>query len=133
MRHSNIMKLDSKGRLLIPVHIRKKLDASEGTEVMIISDDETNELKIVPLIKDKNAELKFLLTGIPDSLAMVANMLANHNINILMSQSRTLIRGKMAEWNVIVDTSASNNGNLEKLKNDLQTSRFVKNIEILRK
>ena len=133
MRHSNIMKLDSKGRLLIPVHIRKKLDAGEGTEVMIISDDETSEIKIVPLIKGKNAELKFLLTGIPDSLAMVANILASHNINILMSQSRTLIRGKMAEWNVIVDTSVSNNGNLEKLRDELQTSKFIKNIEILRK
>ena len=133
MRHSNIMKMDSKGRLLIPVHIRKQLDTSEGTEVMLISDDETNEIKIIPLIKDKNAELKFLLTGIPDSLAMVANMLANHNINILMSESRTLIRGKMAEWNVIVDTSSTNNGNLERLKDELKTSRFIKNIEILRK
>jgi bifunctional DNA-binding transcriptional regulator/antitoxin component of YhaV-PrlF toxin-antitoxin module len=127
------MKLDSKGRLLIPVHMRNKLEAGEGTEVMLISDDETNEIKIVPLIKDKNAELKFLLTGIPDSLAIVANMLANHNINILMSQSRTLVRGKMAEWDVIVDTSSSNNGNLDKLKDELQTSTFVKNIEIVRK
>ena len=133
MRHSNIMKLDSKGRLLIPVHIRKKLDATEGTEVMIISEDEKNEIKIIPLIKDKNAELKFLLTGIPNSLAMVANMFATHNINILMSESRTLVRGKMAEWNVIVDTSSSNNGNLEKLKDELKTSNFIKNIEIIRK
>ena len=133
MRHSNIMKLDSKGRLLIPIHIRKKLETTEGTEVMIISDDETNEIRIVPLIKDKNAELKFLLTGIPDSMAMVANMLANYNINILMSQSRTLVRGKMAEWNVIVDTSSSNNGNLDKLKEELQTSNFVKSVEIVRK
>jgi bifunctional DNA-binding transcriptional regulator/antitoxin component of YhaV-PrlF toxin-antitoxin module len=133
MRHSNIMKLDSKGRLLIPVHMRNKLEAGVGTEVMLISDDETNEIKIVPLIKDKNAELKFLLTGIPDSLAIVANMLANHNINILMSQSRTLVRGKMAEWDVIVDTSSSNNGNLDKLREELQTSKFVKNVEIVRK
>lgn len=131
MRHSNIMKLDSKGRILIPVHIRKKVDAKEGTEVMIISDDETKEIKMIPLIKDKNAELKFLLTGIPDSFAIVANMLANHNINILMSESRTLVHSKMVQWDVIVDTS--NNGSLEKLKNDLQTSKFIKNIEIIRK
>ena len=131
MRKSNIMRLDSKGRLLIPLHIRKKLNATEGTEVMIMSDNETNEIKIVPLIEGRNAELKFLLTGIPDSLAMVANMMATHNINILMSQSRTLVRGKMAEWNVIVDVS--NNGNLEKLKNELKTSEYIKNIEIVRK
>ena len=132
MRNSHIMKLDSKGRLLIPVHIRKKLNASEGTEVMIISDDETSEIRIVPLIKGKNAELKFLLTGIPESLAMVANILATHNINILMSHSKTLIRGKMAEWNVIVDTSTSNNGNLDRLREELQTSKFIKNVEVLR-
>jgi bifunctional DNA-binding transcriptional regulator/antitoxin component of YhaV-PrlF toxin-antitoxin module len=125
------MKLDSKGRLLIPVHMRKKLDAAEGTEVMLISDDERNEIRVVPLVKDRNAELKFLLTGIPESLAMVANILANHNINILMSESRTVVRGKMAEWNVIVDTSG--NGNLDKLREELQTSKFIKNIEIIRK
>ena len=110
------MKLDSKGRLLIPVHIRKNLNAKEGTEVMIINDDDTNEIKIVPLIKGRNAELKFLLTGIPDSLAMVANIMATHNINIIMSQSRTLVRGKMAEWNVIVDTKIGLSDQLKALE-----------------
>ncbi len=133
MRHSNIMKLDSKGRVLIPIHIRKKMNASEGTDVMIVANDEANEIKLIPIIKNRNAELKFLLTNIPDSLAVVANVLANHHINILMSESRAIVRGKITEWNIIADTSKANNEELEKIKNELSSSRFVKNIEIIRR
>jgi bifunctional DNA-binding transcriptional regulator/antitoxin component of YhaV-PrlF toxin-antitoxin module len=130
MRNSNIMKLDSKGRLLIPVQMRKKLDAVEGTEVMLLSDEENREIRIVPLVKGRNAEIKILLTGIPESLAMVANTLASHKMNILVSESKTIVRGKMAQWDVIVDTSS---GDLERLGDELKTSKFVKNVEIVRK
>jgi bifunctional DNA-binding transcriptional regulator/antitoxin component of YhaV-PrlF toxin-antitoxin module len=134
MRHSNIVKLDSKGRVLIPIHLRKTLEADEGTEIILMSNDESREVKMVPLVKDRSAEMRFLVADMPDSFAMIANILATHKLNIVMSQSRTLVRGKVAEWSVIVDISGSeNNGGMERLRSELSSSKFIKSFDIIRK
>ena len=132
MRNSNIIRMDSKGRVLIPSHIRTFLKADEGTEMIVIPDEEHSHLKILPIVKEKTAELKFLLNDLPGSLAGVADVLAEYNINILMSESRSLVRGELAEWDIIVDTSKCN-GNMELVKEKLLKSNFVRNMEVVRK
>jgi bifunctional DNA-binding transcriptional regulator/antitoxin component of YhaV-PrlF toxin-antitoxin module len=132
MRNSNIVRLDSKGRILIPIHIRNTLKADEGTEVVIIPDKNNSHMKVLPLVNGKTAEIRLLLNDLPGSLASIANMLSEHDIDIIMSESRTLAKGKLAEWNVIVDTSNFNNG-FEGLKQRLLNSELVKNVEVVRK
>ena len=68
MRHKNITKMDSKGRMLIPSHIRKLLNASEGTEFIIIPDKENSHAKILPLIKENTAEINILMGDDPECL-----------------------------------------------------------------
>ncbi len=135
MRNSNIVKLDSKGRILIPIHIRDMLKADEGTEVIIIPDKKNAHMKILPLVNGKTAEIKLLLNDLPGSLANIANILSEHDIDIIMSESRTLAKGKLAEWDVIVDTSNFNKGNngFEGLKERLLNSELVKSVEVVRK
>jgi len=131
MRNTNIAKLDSKGRLLIPSHIRKFLNADEGTEVIILPDNEKTEARILPLVRDKTAEFRITMSDTPGSLALIADILARYNINVLMSKSRSIVKGKVAEWDLIVDTSVCN-GKLEKMKSSLLGSNLVKNMDIVR-
>jgi bifunctional DNA-binding transcriptional regulator/antitoxin component of YhaV-PrlF toxin-antitoxin module len=132
MRNSNIVKLDSKGRILIPIHVRKFLSVDDGTELIIVEDNDKQQVRILPLIKEKTAELRFNLADLPGSLAHIADTLANFKINIIMSESRTLVKGKIAEWDVIVDTSECN-GSLDQFRKEIVDSGSVKDVEILRK
>ena len=131
MRNSNITRVDSKGRVLIPIHIRKMLGADDGTEIIIIPEHDKSQVRMLPLVREKTAEMRLLMNDVPGSLAHIANSLASHNVNIIMSESRTIVKGKTAEWDVIVDTSEAN-GSMEKLKGELEKSRDIKKVEIVR-
>ena len=130
MRNSNISRMDSKGRLLIPAHIRGLLNVDEGTEIMILPGSEKSEARILPLVRDKTMELRITMADSPGSLAVIADMLAKYNIGVLMSKSRSIIKGKTAEWDLIVDTSECS-GKIERMKSLLLSTRLIKSMEIL--
>ena len=132
MRTNNIVRLDSKGRILIPIHIRKYLGVDDGTELVLLEDGDTSQVKMLPLIKEKTAEFRFKLADSPGSLAHIADILANYKVNIIMSESKTLARGKMAEWDVIADTSECN-GSLERMKKEILQNENIKGLDIVRK
>ena len=132
MRNSNITRVDSKGRILIPIHIRKMLGADDSTEIIIIPEHDRSQVRMLPLVREKTAEIRIMMKDMPGSLAHIANSLAIHNVNIMMSESRTIVKGKSAEWDVIVDTSEAN-GNMESLKGELEKSKDIRKVEILRK
>lgn len=131
MRNSNITRIDSKGRILIPIHIRKMLGADDGTEIMIIPEHDRSQVRMLPLVREKTAEVRILMNDVPGSLAHIADALAAHNVNIIMSESRTIMKGKVAEWDIIIDTSEAN-GSVDKLKGELERSRDIKKVEIMR-
>jgi bifunctional DNA-binding transcriptional regulator/antitoxin component of YhaV-PrlF toxin-antitoxin module len=131
MHNSNITRVDSKGRILIPIHIRKMLGADDGTEIMIIPDHDKSQVRMLPLVREKTAEIRILMNDVPGSLAHIADSLASHNANIIMSESRTIAKGKTAEWDVIIDTTETSGG-LGNLKLDLEKSRDIRKVEILR-
>jgi bifunctional DNA-binding transcriptional regulator/antitoxin component of YhaV-PrlF toxin-antitoxin module len=130
MRNTNIAKLDSKGRLLIPSHIRRFLNVDDGTEVIILPENDKAEARILPLVRDKTAEFRITMADSPGSLALIAEILAKYNINVLMSKSRSVVKGKVAQLDLIVDTSGCN-GKLEKMKSTLLDSNMIKSLDIL--
>ncbi len=132
MRNTNITRLDSKGRILIPAHIRKRIGAGEGTEMVIVPDNENRHAKILPLVNGKTAEFRLLINDAPGSLARIANIFVDYNIDIIMSQSRCVMKGKLAEWDIIADVSECN-GNINQLKNALMSSDLVRSIDLVKK
>lgn len=132
MKNSNIVSVDAKGRILIPKHIRKSLYLDIGTDIIIIPDNEKTQAKMLPLARDKTAELRFTIADMPGSLAHVADVLSHFGMNIILSESRTIQKNRLAEWDVIVDL-AECNGRLEKAMEKIGELKEVKKFEVVRK
>ncbi len=131
MESPNIVKVDSKGRILIPVQFRSHLGVEEGTEMIIVPDDENNHFRILPIAKDGTAELRMLLSNMPSSLASVADALSAHSFDILVSESRRM-SGELTEWKIIVDLANRNDG-LETLRDVISNIDGVKSLDVVRK
>ena len=109
MRVVEIVNVDSRGRITMPSSLRETIGIAEGMHVMLIGDLEKREIRILPFA-DPEADLREIqitLTDKPGSLAKAATILAQNNVDLLTSQSRTLRRGRSAEWFVVVDISKS--------------------------
>lgn len=101
----DIVKLDSKGRILIPIDIRRVLGLREGMHLLIVLDTERSEVRLTPFI-DSGTRLAKIIVGlrdIPGALARIARILADMGVDLLFSESRTIRRGEEAEWMAVAD------------------------------
>ncbi len=91
----------------MPSSIREAVKLSEGMYVMVIADLDKREVRIVPFADPEAKLVEFRLTfaDVPGALAKAAAALAKEGVDVLSSESRTLRRGKSAEWIVIADIS----------------------------
>ena len=107
MRMTEIVRVDSRGRITMPSSIREAIKLSEGMYVMLIADLDKKEIRIAPFAdpEAKLVELSITFSDIPGALAKAANILAEEGVDLLSSESRTLRRGKSAEWVVVADVS----------------------------
>jgi AbrB family looped-hinge helix DNA binding protein len=104
---TEIVRVDSRGRITMPSSIREAIRLSEGMYVMLIADLDKKELRITPFAdpEAKLVELSITFNDVPGALANAARILANQGVDLLSSESRTLRRGKSAEWVVTADVS----------------------------
>jgi len=127
IKNFNVVKLDNKGRIIIPFHIRDYLGLKEGTE-LLVTNNEKRELKILPLMNGKTSEIRIMLSDVPGSLAKIANTIAKHKIDVLMSISQTVEKGKLATWNAMVDMSKCRD--TKGMENHLNSLDIVKKVEV---
>jgi len=130
MKNFNVVKLDSKGRIIVPFHIRDYLGLKEGNELIIVN-NEKKELRIFPLINGNTAHVRIVMSDTHGSLAKIMGSLSKNDADILMSMSRTIERGKIAEWSAIIDVSECKN--TKKLESELSELDVVKKLEFERK
>ncbi|TRO54046.1 AbrB family transcriptional regulator [Candidatus Bathyarchaeota archaeon] len=107
MRMTEIVRVDSRGRITMPSTIRDAIKLSEGMYVMLIADLDKKEIRIAPFAdpEAKLVEVNITFSDAPGALAKAASILANQGVDLLSSESRTLRRGKSAEWIAIADIS----------------------------
>ena len=107
MRMTEIVRMDSRGRITMPSHLREAVRLSEGMYVMLVADLDEKEVRIVPFAdpEAKLFEFRIAFSDMPGALAKAANILAKQGVDLLSSESRTLRRGKSAEWIVVADLS----------------------------
>jgi len=107
MRMSEVVRVDSRGRVTMPSSIRDGIRLSEGMYVILVADLDKREVRIVPFAdpEAKLVEFRITFADVPGALAKAADALAREGIDLLSSESRTLRRGESAEWIVIADVS----------------------------
>ena len=130
IKNFNVVRLDSKGRIIVPFHIRDYLGLKEGTE-LIVTNNEKKELRIFPLMNGDSAILRTIMSDAPGSLSRVLGVVARNKVDILMSMSRTIEKGRLAEWSAIVDISLCKD--VKKFENDMKSMKIIKKIEVEKK
>ena len=107
MKHTEILKVDSRGRIVIPRSMRKALGLVENSQIMAISDSESKEIKLIPLPFSEEGSFMKLQIFIPDmsgSLAKVASVFADMGLSLIYGETLVIKKGEEAEWTVISPT-----------------------------
>jgi AbrB family looped-hinge helix DNA binding protein len=131
MRMSEIVRIDSRGRVTLPSSIRDAAKLSEGMYVMLVADLSEREVRILPFAdtEAKLVEIRITLSDIPGALAQAADVLAKEGIDLLSSESRTLKRGASAEWVAIADTSKCK-CDLEELERKVAAEKAISEVKL---
>ncbi len=125
-----VVRIDSKGRVTIPAHIREELGMHEGAYAIAQMNRDAKAVT-VSLFAGANARLVEIRLKIPDrpgALARVARTLSELDIDLIMSSSRTLRKGDTAEWIVIADLS-QNDRTAKEIGRKIMENRDATNVE----
>ena len=128
---NSIIKLDTRGRLVIPNEFRESLDLKEGDNVLISLNSKSNTITISPIYGEENNLIKMEIEfgDTPGCLAKIATKLAKSNVDLIMTESKSFERGTKARWDIIADISKSN-FTIKQLKDELLKTNFVEQASI---
>ena len=102
MKEVKFLTIDNRGRIVIPLSIRKVLGLRENSQLMLIADSETKEMKISPVgIKGDSLKFRILMKDEAGALAKIATTFGNHGISLVYGESLTIEKDKTAMWTVI--------------------------------
>ncbi len=124
--------MDSKSRITVPAKLRKILGLAEGMKFLVIADTEKKEIRLVPLaeLQAKVYKLRIVMADTLGVLAKVASFLAREKVDLLITESRTIRRGKTAEWVIIADLSLCKLG-ISELIGKIKKMKFIEEVEIM--
>ncbi|MEM4020507.1 MAG: AbrB family transcriptional regulator [Desulfurococcaceae archaeon] len=127
------VKVDSKGRITIPIAIRELFDIREGMYMLMIANKNSREIRLVPLpVAAKLAKLRVYVEDRIGVLAELTRFLAGLNIDIVSTKCIVLKREEMGECEMIIDLSKSESTNPEVIVGELKKLEPVKNAEIVK-
>ncbi|MFX1323046.1 MAG: hypothetical protein ACFFBZ_14880 [Promethearchaeota archaeon] len=132
MKDVKIITIDNRGRIVIPLVTRKSLGLTTNTQLMLVSDSETKEIKITPVgISEEEKPIKFRITmeDIPGALAKIATTFGEMRISLIYGESAIVEKDKTAIWTVISPTPKGIT--LEELREKLIEKGEALNVEVL--
>jgi AbrB family looped-hinge helix DNA binding protein len=130
---NSIIRLDTRGRLVIPNELREALNLKEGDEVIISLDRKTDTLTISPIYGEPKdlVRMEIEFGDTPGCLAKIAKKIADLNIDLIMTESKSSQRGKRARWDIIADISKCS-FTVNQIKQKLLQSGFVESMSIMK-
>ncbi len=131
MRISEIVKVDSKGRVTIPLVVREALNILEGMTLILIADPDKREIVLTPLPGREGSlyELRIEFRDVPGALARTSEKLAELNVDQVTTQCTTVKRGEYAECIIVVDLSNSP-VDIDKLKEELSSMPEIRFLQV---
>ncbi|MBN2155435.1 MAG: ACT domain-containing protein [Candidatus Lokiarchaeota archaeon] len=132
MKETEILKLDKRGRIVIPRIMRKSLGLTENTQLLAISDSEVKEIRIIPLQLAEDRvyiKIKINMPDTPGSLARLTNVFGELGLSLVYLESIIVKKGYLAETNIIAPSPTDIS--LEELKNILLDKGEAKDVFII--
>ena len=132
MKDVKIISIDNRGRIVLPLVTRKNLGITTDSQLMLVSDSETKEIRITPVgISKDDKPIKFRITMVdePGSLAKIATIFGNFGISLMWGESIIIEKSKTAIWTVLSPTPK--NINMEELRETLIKNGNAINVDIL--
>ncbi|MFW9866324.1 MAG: hypothetical protein ACFFEN_09535 [Candidatus Thorarchaeota archaeon] len=132
MKDVKIISIDNRGRIVLPLVTRKNLGISTDSQLMLVSDSETKEIRITPVgitKEEKPIKFRITMTDEPGSLAKIATTFGELGISLMYGESVIVEKAKKAIWTVISPTPKRIT--LEELKEKLLTSGKAISVEII--
>jgi len=127
----SIVRLDTRGRLVLPNEFRESLNLKEGDEVLVSLDQKTDTITINPVYGKPTDLVKIEIEfgDTPGCLAKIAKKIADMKIDLIMTKSKSSQRGKKARWNIIADISKCSYS-VNEIKQLLLQSGFAESVSI---
>jgi len=132
MKDVKIISIDNRGRIVLPLVTRKNLGITTNSQLMLVSDSETKEIRITPVgISKEDKPIKFRITMVdePGSLAKIASIFGDFGISLMWGESIILEKSKTAIWTVLSPTPK--NITMEELREKLIKSGKALNVDIV--
>lgn len=107
MKEIKILTIDNRGRIVIPQIIRKSLGLTTNSQLMMVSDSETKEIRISPIgLGDEKVPIKLKITmaDTPGALAKLASMFGKFGLSMIYSEAVIVEKDKIAVWTVISES-----------------------------
>ena len=131
MKDVKIISIDNRGRIVLPLVTRKNLGLTTDSQLMLVSDSETKEIRITPVgisAEDKPVKFKITMKDEAGSLAQIASTFADLGISLIYGESVIIEKDKKAIWTVI--SSSPKNIRLEDLSEELRMKGRALEVEI---
>ena len=132
MKDVKILTIDNRGRIVLPLVTRKSLGITTDSQLMLVSDSETKEIRITPVgitMDEKPIKFKITMSDEPGSLAKIASIFGDLGISLMYGESVILEKSKSAIWTVISPTPK--NISLEDIKDELIKTGKAFDVEII--
>ena len=132
MKDVKIITIDNRGRIVLPLVTRKSLGITTDSQLMLVSDSETKEIRITPVgitQDEKPIKFKITLSDEPGSLAKIASTFGDLGISLMYGESVIIEKSKTAIWTVISPTPK--HISLEELREKLMENGKAVSVEII--
>jgi len=130
MKEVRILTIDNRGRIVIPMIVRKSLGLKDNSQLMLVADSETKEIKISPIGFEANFfKYRIFMKDEAGALAKIATTFGNYGISLVYGESVVLEKDKKAIWMVI--GPAPDKLSFEEFKEILMREGDAVKIEIL--
>ncbi len=119
MKDVKIITIDNRGRIVLPLVTRKNLGITTNSQLMLVSDSETKEIRITPIgLRDESnlVKLKVVMKDIPGALAKLLDIFAQEGLSLVYSEAVIVENDKTAVLTAISESPS----NANQLKNILK-------------
>ena len=94
------VRIDSRGRIVLPQHFRELLGLKPDDSAYVALDEQNKRIMVSPANEPDLVYLEILISDAPGSLAKAAAAMGKAGLDLVSTESHSTVRGREAVWRV---------------------------------